>query len=98
MPESIVQGARVAQTASPVLPSLLVYSPVTPVLSSLATAVALPLASVKISALSEGCSSSRATRMPIMPSLLSRKVTFWSSAVRVVMRSMERRPAPPRKT
>ena len=97
-PPSSVHLARVLHTASPCLPSLLRYLPVTPVLSSTGTGVALPDASVNTSGFSAGCSSARVTRMPRKPSLLSLNTTFWSSAVSVVLRSMVRESAPPRNT
>ena len=58
-------------------------------LSSTGTAVGLPLASEKTSGLSAGCSRPRATRMPSIPSFVSRKVTL-PFAARVVTRSIAR--------
>ena len=86
----MVQRPRVPQTASPLSPSLLVYCPVTPVLSSTLVAEAFPLASVNTSGWVAGCSSARVTRMPITPSLLSLNTTRSPSAVSVVMRSIVR--------
>ena len=97
-PDSIAQRPRVPHTESPSSPSELRYRPVTPSLSSLGTVVACPLASVKTSGVVEGCSSARATRIPISPSLLSVKPTGAPTAVSVVTRSMARRPSAARKT
>ena len=53
--------------------------------------------SVNFSGVSDGCSSDRATRIPITPSLLTVKFTAASSAVSDVMRSIDRIPSFARK-
>ena len=97
VPVKFTHLPRVPQTASPVLPSLLVYLPVTFWLLSCGTAVALPLASVNVSGLSEGCSSSLANLMPSTPSLLSLNSTSCVIAVSVVIRSITLSTAVPEK-
>ena len=59
VPSSVTQRPRVAHTESPSSPSELWYFPVTPVLSSTGTAVALPVASVNTSAFVAVSSSAR---------------------------------------
>ena len=98
LPDNIVQRPRVPHTESPTNPSELRYRPVTPSLFSIGAVVVWPAASVKTSGVVEGCSSARATRMPINPSLLSVNVTACPSAVSVVIRSMPRKPSAARKT
>ena len=94
LPVNVVQRPRVLQTASPVLPSLLRYNPVTPFVSMAFTVVGRPLASVYVTASVEGCSSSRRTRKPNMLSFESLNTTGLSRAVSVEIRSTARSPGP----